>query len=178
MSTQSTNLAADLKNTAQDTQQAAVSIVNDLKGQASEAAGTAKDTLGTMASEARTKINDIVDHQKSAGADQIAGIARAVQTAAGDLDEKNPQVARFVRDAASSVDRFAGDLRSKDVRDVLASVTTFARQQPVAFFAGSVLAGFVLARFLKSDAAPKASASPQQSSYRDWAAAHRDETTL
>ena len=168
----------DLNNAVHDAKQDTVSTLHDLQGQASEAVGTAKDTLGTMASDARTKINDIVDHQKSAGADQLAGIARAVQTAAGDLDEKNPQVARLVRDAASSVDRFAGDLRSKDVRDVLASVTTFARQQPVAFFAGSVLAGFVLARFLKSDAAPKPSGAGQQSGYRDWAASHRDETTL
>lgn len=168
MSMQNTDLDAAKKG--------AVSALNDLKGQASDAAGTAKETLGTMASEARAKINDVVDHQKAAGADQLSGLARAVQTAAGDLDEKNPQVARLVRDAASSVDRFASDLRSKDVGDVLASVTSFARQQPVAFFAGSVLVGFVLARFLKSDALPKAAVSSPQSGYRDWATAHRDET--
>ena len=168
----------DLDAAVQGGRKVAVSTLEDLKGQASEAAGSAKETLGTMASEARTKLNEIVDHQKTAGADQLSGLARAVQTAAGDLDDKSPQVARLVRDAASSVDRFAGDLRSKDVRDVLASVSTFARQQPVAFFAGSVLAGFVLARFLKSDAAPKTGPLSQQTGYRDWAAAHRDETTL
>ena len=168
----------DLDDSVNKAKQGVASTLDTLKGQASDAAGTAKETLGTMATEARSKINDIVDHQKAAGADQLSGISRAVHTAAGDLDEKNPQIARLVRDAATSVDRFAGDLRSKDVGDVLASVTTFARQQPVAFFAGSVLAGFILARFLKSEAAPKASAPARQAGYRDWAAAHRDETTL
>ncbi len=131
---------------------ASLSTMEDLKGQASQAAEQARGTLNTMASEARGKVNEIVDHQKVAGADQLSGLAKAAQTAAGDLDEKNPQVARLVRDAASSVDRFAGDLRNRDVRDVLDSVTGFARHQPVAFFAGSVLIGFVLARFLRSEA--------------------------
>ena len=131
---------------------AALSSLDDLKSQAAQAAEQARGTLSNIASDARSKINDIVDTQKSAGADHLAGLARAAQSAAGDLDEKSPQVARLVRDAASSVDRFAGDLRNRDVREVLDQVTSFARQQPVAFFAGSVLVGFVLARFLKSDA--------------------------
>lgn len=175
MAMQSTSPATDLSAAAHDVKDGTVSRMNDLKGQASEAVGTAKDTLNTMATEARTKINDIIDHQKTAGAEQLSGIAQAVQKAAGDLDGKSPQVARLVRDAASSVDRFAGDLRSKDVGDVLSSVTTFARQQPVAFFAGSVLAGFVLARFLKSDAAPRQVSAVHGMGQRDWTATRRDE---
>lgn len=156
----------------QDTKQAAVAGFHDLKGQAAQAASDAKTTLSSMTDEARGKLSEIVDHQKGAGADQLSGLAQAASKAAGELDEKSPQVARLVRDAASSVDRFAGDLRNRDVRDVLSSVTSFARQQPVAFFAGSVLAGFVLARFLKSEAPPVT--STPNSRYRDWSASHRD----
>lgn len=126
--------------------------LDDLKGQASQAVQDAKGSLTTIASDARGKLNDIVDQQKAAGAGHLSGLAHAAQTAAGDLDDKNPQVARLIRDAASSVDRFAGDLRERNLGDVVASVAGFARQQPVAFFAGSVLMGFVLARFLKSEA--------------------------
>lgn len=136
--------------TVADAKASATSALNDIKTQAAQAADTARGTLGGIASDARGRINDMVDQQKTAGADQLSGIAKAVQNAAGDLQDKSPQVARLVGDAASSVDRFAGDLRNRDVRDVLDQVTGFARQQPVAFFAGSVLAGLLLARFLKS----------------------------
>jgi ABC-type transporter Mla subunit MlaD len=145
---------APVKDAVNQVKSATLPAVDELKNQATQAAHDARDTLNTMASEARAKVSDIVDHQKTAGADHLSGIARAAQTAAGDLQDQNPQVARLVRDAAASVDRFAGDLRNSDVRDLLGSVTTFARQQPIAFFAGSVLAGFVLARFLKSEAKP------------------------
>ncbi len=160
---------------------AALSTFDDLKGQASQAAGEAKATLNTIASDARGKLNDIVGQQKSAGADQIAGLARAAQSAAGDLEGQSPQVARLVRDAAASVDRFANDLRSRDVRDVLATVTDYARQQPVAFFAGSIVAGFALARFFRSEA-PVGTTDRHRGStsgnLREWSSAERTGTQV
>ena len=143
-STRADDAAADAKAQAS-------AAIGGLKDQASQAVETARGTLSGMAADARGRLNDAVDQQKTAGADQLAGIAKAVQSAASDLQDKSPQVARLVGDAASSVDRFATDLRSRDIRDVLDQVTGFARQQPVAFFAGSVLAGLLLARFLKSE---------------------------
>ena len=139
------------KDKAQDLKATAAGVASDLKSQASAHVGEAKDIVTSMANEARSRISDIVDQQKTAGADHLSTLSQAAQHAAEDLNEKNPQVARLVRDAATTVDRFAGDLRSSNLSDVVASVSSFARSQPVAFFAGSVLAGFVLARFLKSE---------------------------
>lgn len=148
--------------------------VDDLKNQAAQAASDARASLSGLATEARDKVNAAVDNQKVAGADQLAGLAQAAHAAAGELEGKSPAMARVVRDAASSVDRFAGDLRSSDVRDVVASVTSFARQQPVAFFAGSVLMGFALARFFKSETTgPSASSDPSSSGYRQWSGTHQ-----
>lgn len=147
--------------------------VDDLKNQASQAASDARASLSGLAIEARDKVNAAVDNQKAAGADQLAGLAQAVQAAAGELEGKSPAMARVVRDAAASVDRFAGDLRSSDVRDVVASVTSFARQQPVAFFAGSVLIGFALARFFKSETTgSSASSGPISPGYGQWSSTH------
>ena len=133
------------------------STVATIKEQAAQAAGDAKGTVASIAGEARQRITDIVDQQKAAGADTISGVARAAQTAASDLEGTSPQVARFVRTAADGVERIAKDIRSSDLNDVVASLTDFGRRQPVAFFGGAILAGFVLARFLKSDAAVVAS---------------------
>ncbi len=162
MSNQS-DVASTVSDAAGQVRTAAASSINDLKSQASQAADQAKGTLTTMASEARSRVNEMVDQQKTAGADQLSGIAKAAQNAAGELDGKNPQIAKLVRDAATSVDRFAGDLRERDIRDVLDTVSGFARQQPAAFFAGSVLIGFVLARFLKSEAPAAAPYAPDRS---------------
>lgn len=154
------DIASKASAATQSIQNNVASVASDLKDRASQHADQAKTIVSSIADEARGKISDIVEHQKSAGAERLSGVARAAQTAANDLDEQNPQVARLVRDAAASVDRFAGDLRSSNVTDIVASVSNFARQQPVAFFAGSVLAGFALARFLKSEPAPARSYYP------------------
>ena len=124
----------------------------DLRDQAAEAAEQAKGAAASIAEQARARLNEIVDQQKAAGADRIAGIAKAAHSAAEDLDQSNPHMARLVRGAADSVDRIAEDVRSRDIGDVFATVADFGRRQPVAFFGGAVLAGFVLARFFKSDA--------------------------
>ena len=145
---------SDIKATAN-------SAIDALKTQAVQTTEDARGTLNAMAGEARERVSSIVDEQKSVGAAHLSGLAKAAQTAAGDLDENNPTVARLVRDAAASVDHFADNLRNSDVRDVLGSVSSFARQQPVAFFAGSVLVGFALARFLKAEAVTAPGPAPR-----------------
>lgn len=124
----------------------------DLRDKAAEAADQAKGAAASIAEQARARLNEIVDQQKAAGADRIAGVAKAAHSAAEDLDKTNPHMARLVRSAADNVDRIAEDVRSRDIGDVFATVAEFGRRQPVAFFGGAVLAGFVLARFFKSDA--------------------------
>lgn len=123
-----------------------------LRDQASHAADEAKSAAASIAEQARTRLNEIVDQQKSAGADKIAGVAKAAHSAAGDLEKTNPQMARLVRTAADNVDRIADDVRSRDIGDVFATLADFGRRQPVAFFGGAVVTGFILARFFKSDA--------------------------
>ncbi len=127
-----------------------------LKDQATQAAQQAKHTVAAMADEARHRITEIIDQQKNVGADQVAGVAKAAQAAAGDLQQTSPQLAKLVRAAAESVDHVAGDIRSSDLTDLLGSLSDFGRRRPVAFFGGAVLAGFLLTRFLKSDASARA----------------------
>lgn len=124
----------------------------DLRDQAGRAADDAKGAASSIAEAARARLNDMLGQQKAAGADRIAGVAKAAHSAAGELDETNPQMARLVRTAAENVDKIADDVRSRDVGQVFSSLADFGRKQPVAFFGGAVLAGFVLSRFLKSDA--------------------------
>ena len=128
------------------------SSASRIRDQASQAAYDAKGAASSIAEQARARLNEIVDQQKAAGADKIAGVAKAAHSAASDLDETNPHMARLVRSAADGVERIADDVRSRDIGEVFSTLADFGRRQPVAFFGGAVLAGFILSRFFKSDA--------------------------
>jgi hypothetical protein len=111
-----------------------------------EAVKGISEKLGGVARDAAT---NLVETPKAAGADAIEGVGRAVRNAANDIGKESPVVAGYVRDAAASIDKMAGGLRDHSVGDLLAMVTKFGREQPVAFFAGAVVAGFALSRFIK-----------------------------
>jgi hypothetical protein len=82
----------------------------------------------------------------STGIDTIRHLAGAIEGAAESLGPEVPQLAGFVREAAQTVERLSTDLRERSLGEIATSVSNFARQEPVAFFGGAVLAGFVLAR--------------------------------
>jgi hypothetical protein len=56
-------------------------------------------------------------------------------------------------------------VRNQSIEDIITAIDEFARRQPVAFFGGSVLAGFVLSRFLKSSAGAAGPASSTADSF-------------
>ena len=56
----------------------------------------------------------------------------------------------MVRHAADGVDNVSGAVRRRNIDDMVGSVESFARRQPAIFLGTAVLAGFGIARFLKS----------------------------
>jgi hypothetical protein len=125
-------------------------------GVLTEAVSEISSKVGGVARDAATSL---VETPKAAGADALEGVGRAVRNAADDIGKESPVVAGYVRNAAAHIDKAAGGLRDHSVGDLLAMVTKFGREQPVAFFAGAVVAGFALSRFVKvgvSEPAPSA----------------------
>jgi hypothetical protein len=117
---------------------------------ASVLAGAA-EALKNRATEAiRDTAGDFAEQRKREGAEHIKGFGRAVHGAADELGKEIPQAADYVHSAADRLERAADDLRNRSMEDLVDSFTRFARRQPAAAFAGAVLAGFVLSRFLKS----------------------------
>jgi len=111
----------------------------DLRAKAGDAAGAVLD-------EAR----DFAEERKSAAADNVGRLGRAVHGAAEQLGQELPQAAGFIHSAADRLQSASRTLRERSVEDMVGDFTNFARRQPVAAFAGAVLAGFALSRFLKS----------------------------
>lgn len=92
----------------------------------------------------------IAEEQKSRGATRLGGVARAVHNAASEIERDLPQAAGYIHEAADHIQRASAAVREQSIEGMVTAINDFARRQPVAFFGGSVLAGFVLSRFLKS----------------------------
>ena len=129
--------------------------------------------IGEKVQELGAKVGEAARHQataaaqapKAAGIETVEGISRAVHKAADEIDRESPAVAGYVRDAASNIDKVAKGLREHSVGELIEMATQFGRQQPVAFFAGAMVLGFALSRFVKSgmhEATPPAETAPSR----------------
>ena len=120
----------------------------------SEKSGSVGDEARQKASEAveplKERARNAAEAQKAAGADQLASLGTAMHGAAGELAKEMPQAAGYVHSAADTLQNASSALRERSIEDLVTAFNNFARKQPAAAFAGSVLAGFALARFLKS----------------------------
>jgi len=99
---------------------------------------------------AKQKAKTLAEEQKAAGADKLKQVAQAIDSAAGNLEGELPMTAKTIRDAAAGLEQVSTNLKNHSLNDLAGEVGSFARSQPAAFFGGAVLAGLVLARFLKS----------------------------
>jgi len=86
------------------------------------------------------------------GVAAIRSFARAIDSAALELEGQSPSVARTVHETARRVDSLSEQLANRNVNELLDSAAQFARTQPALCIGGAVAAGFALARFLKSSA--------------------------
>src|SRR5947209_1549200 len=127
----------------------------DLAENVTARAGEAKEQVSSLAEKARAKLSEsiepvadkakeIAEQQKIAGAQTIGGIAGAVHRAADDLETQLPGAAGYVHEAAERLERASAALNDRSIDDLIGTLGQFARDQPVAFFGTSVLAGFVL----------------------------------
>ena len=152
----------DAVGAATDAAYAATGAIRDAGAQigevAKEAMRATASAVSAQAAELTANVTEelgaTAEAQKERGAEAMHRFANAVRTAAQELDDSSPQIARQIRAAASSVDSLSDNLHSKSVGDLFNAATEFARNQPAAFFAGAVIAGFAFSRFLKSSSAP------------------------
>ncbi|MDB5641755.1 MAG: hypothetical protein JWN07_1072 [Hyphomicrobiales bacterium] len=119
-----------------------------------------------LAQDVGAKLRDAAESQKHAGAEKVLGVARAIRDAADNVEQESPEMARYVRSAASTIENFTKDFDDRSVDDLGQAVVDMARRSPGLFFAGSMLAGFALFRFL--NAAQGASSSTGRN--QNWSA--------
>lgn len=129
---------------------------SDTTRQVKETANQAKEKVRQQAQgwaeDAKSRGRQMLDRQKGTAVDQISGIARALHQSADQCmsSEDQRQAGRVIEQAASGLDRLADTLRSRDIDAMIDQATSLMRRQPALFIGGTVVAGFMLSRFLKS----------------------------
>lgn len=106
------------------------------------------------ASEAASGVGDhlrqIMDQQVETGASMVGSLANSLHSAAGELEQQNPQVGKFARIAADGLDRVAEQLKGQNTEDLLRTAREFTQRQPALVFGAAALAGFFALRLFKT----------------------------
>ena len=145
----------DALNRAMKAASTAAESASSLAGQVTGFAGKAASAL---ASEAQNKATGLMHQQMTAGAEYVHSISQTAHTAARELEDRAPELARMVHDVADRAERFADNLRDRSPDEMLDAAWTYARGNPRLFLGGAIAVGFLFARFAKSSAERSASA--------------------
>ena len=163
------SLREGLKDTAQSAadaarRQAGASLRDGLQDTAQTAADAVRQQASKFADDVGHELNKTGEAQIARGVEAIRTVARAIDSAADELESQSPKVASTVHEAARRVDSLSDNLSNRNVNELIDSASRLARARPALFFGGSIAAGFALARFLKSSAGrrPGAGYDPYQ----------------
>jgi hypothetical protein len=82
---------------------------------AHQASGQAKQVASSLASDATKQAKGFLNMQVGAGADLVDHVVGSARAAAESLDQKAPQLAGLVRNAAERAEQFSDDLRDQTI---------------------------------------------------------------
>jgi hypothetical protein len=123
--------------------------------------GKLQEELGSLAETAKAhaagaidpmkeKARNIASEQKNVFAERMSAFAGTIDKAADQVAAESPFAGDMLHAAADSLKNTSAALREKRIDELTGALNEFARSQPTALFAGAVIAGFAVSRFLKS----------------------------
>jgi ElaB/YqjD/DUF883 family membrane-anchored ribosome-binding protein len=151
----------DLRSRASD----AMSKVGEV---AQQAAGEAKRSAASLATEAGERGKAMLQERVASGIGLVGHVAASTKAAAENLDPNAPQLAGLLREAGDRMDRFSRDIRDKSVDELLQTTSGFARRQPVVLFGAAAACGFMLFRLFKAASPSGIGRHHQQQGGREW----------
>jgi hypothetical protein len=127
-------------------------LAQDAKAQAKSLAGDAKAQAKEVAGQTRDHVQTLVGQQKDQMAERLGSLAGALREAGRKLNEGQQagDFGQYTDRAAGQVERLSSYLRDTDLRGFVRDAETFARRRPEVFLGGTLVAGLMLARFLKA----------------------------
>jgi len=130
------------------------------------ASASPREQMQNLAQSATEGVRSSLTEQKDTAASSLGSFAGALRKAAKESDGEGQGAGRMAEWAADGLERVSSTLRSKDLDGMLREVQAFARQQPIAFFAAAVAAGFLATRFLKAGTGDESSSQGAQGAQR------------
>ncbi len=119
-----------------------------------------------LAEQAKRSAESLLGQQKDAFAQRASTLADGLRQTATQLHGQNqPTVAKYANEAARGLDYVTNMLRTNDVNSIIAQGSRLAQRQPGMVMVGSIAAGFLLARFLKSTSASAQSDEPYSAQF-------------
>src|SRR3954464_8668058 len=130
----------------------ATGAFQEAKEQAKTLAGDAKEQAKDMAGQARDHVQTLVGQQKDQAADRLHSLADVLREAGHKLDEGRQagDFGQYADRAAQQVEKLSSYLRDHELKDFVRDTETFARRRSEVFLGGTLVAGLMLARFLKA----------------------------
>lgn len=133
-------------------------------------ASSARHYASDVASRAKDKGRSMFEQQKESALGQVDSVAQAIRSSAGNLQgEGQDHTARYVHMIADQLESIGNRLRDKNLDTLVQDAQNLARRAPGTFIVGSMVAGFLLARFLKSS---------NEREYRRYGIADEDQRVL
>jgi gas vesicle protein len=140
------------KDLAQGAKDQAKDVAQGAKEQVKSLASDAKDQAKDVANQARDHVQQLVGQQKDQAANRLGSLAEALREAGRKLNEGQQagDFGQYADRAAGQVERLSKYLKENDLSGFVRDTETFARRRPEVFLGGTLIAGLMLARFLKA----------------------------
>jgi hypothetical protein len=117
---------------------------------AAEPDGDSRPLIGRV----RDRVSQELNARKDRASELLTELAGSVRRVGEpEPDEAPVPLSEYAIRAADQLERFAEDLRERDVAELADEVRGLARRRPAAFAAAGFAAGLLAARFMKSTAA-------------------------
>jgi hypothetical protein len=125
----------------------------DMGAKAEDVVEQTQQKAGEVVDQAKQQATSQLSSQKDRAVDSLGSVADALRQTGKHLRDSDQQgIAQYADKAADRVEQFSGQLRGKDVQEIVRDVERYARQQPALFLGGAFVLGLLGARFLKSTA--------------------------
>ena len=124
-------------------------------GSASAAGGSLMDKVrgsgGKLSTQAADKARGFVGQGLERSAEALANVSKLVGETADGLDERlGEEYGDYARRAAGAIENAASSLAAKDPDELVDDTRQFIRKSPGVALAGAAIAGFAIARLIKS----------------------------
>ncbi len=118
---------------------------------ASRAGGSVRGEGARLARETRAELRGLVQRRKERLAARLDGVAAALRDTGERLDEEIVDgLGEVAERGARRVAQAARYVNDREIEDMARDAGDLARRRPALFVAGTLLTGFLLARFFKS----------------------------